>query len=219
MYRFYLKQGEQQFLFPVTPSEVTTKMGNCNQTVQIYQIGEVNLLRNRKLEEIQFRVLLPGRQYPFVQAEEGFREPVYYLQQMKAFQEAKKPVQLIVFRRLADGTQIFCSNTEMGLEAYTVTEKGGEQGDFWLELVLREYRQMQSIAYRPMTQNGTTVLQKQQTQRPAKEPAKTYTVQKGDNLWNIAKKELGDGTKFQELAQKNGIANPSLIYPGQILQL
>ena len=75
MYRFYLKQGEQQFLFPVTPSEVTTKMGNCNQTVQIYQMGEVNLLRNRKLEEIQFRVLLPGRQSPFGQGEEGVREP------------------------------------------------------------------------------------------------------------------------------------------------
>lgn len=48
---------------------------------------------------------------------------------------------------------------------------------------------------------------------------KTYVVKKGDNLWNICKKELGDGSKFGELAKKNGISNPSLIYPGQVIKL
>ena len=46
-----------------------------------------------------------------------------------------------------------------------------------------------------------------------------YVVKKGDNLWNIGKKELGDGSKFGELAKKNGISNPSLIYPGQVIKL
>lgn len=76
---------------------------------------------------------------------------------------------------------------------------------------------MQSIAYRPAS--GGNTLEKQPTQRPAKETAKTYVVKKGDNLWNIAKKELGDGSKFGELAKKNGISNPSLIYPGQVIKL
>ena len=40
---------------------------------------------------------------------------------------------MILFRRLADGKQKFCGNTEVLLEEYTVTEKGGEQGDFWVE--------------------------------------------------------------------------------------
>ena len=62
-------------------------------------------------------------------------------------------------------------------------------------------------------------MEKQPAQRPAKEMAKTYVVKKGDNLWNIAKKELGDGSKFGELAKKNGISNPSLIYPGQVIKL
>ena len=67
--------------------------------------------------------------------------------------------------------------------------------------------------------SGGNTLEKQPTQRPAKETAKTYVVKKGDNLWNIAKKELGDGSKFGELAKKNGISNPSLIYPGQVIKL
>lgn len=204
-------------MFPVTPSQVQTKVGNCNETVQILQMGQANLLKNAGLEEVQFRALFPGRQYHFVQVEEGFREPSYFLERLKDFKKAQKPVQLIIFRRLADGSQIFCSNVEMGLEEYTIVEQGGEQGDFWVEIALKEYRKMQSIAYRPASDGNT--LEKQPAQRPAKEMAKTYVVKKGDNLWNIAKKELGDGSKFGELAKKNGISNPSLIYPGQVIKL
>lgn len=204
-------------MFPVTPSQVQTKVGNCNETVQILQMGQVNLLKNAGLEEVRFRALFPGRQYHFVQVEEGFREPSYFLERLKDFKKAQKPVQLIIFRRLADGSQIFCSNVEMGLEEYNILEQGGEQGDFWVEIALKEYRKMQSIAYRPASDGNT--LEKQPAQRPAKEMAKTYVVKKGDNLWNIAKKELGDGSKFGELAKKNGISNPSLIYPGQVIKL
>lgn len=204
-------------MFPVTPSQVQTKVGNCNETVQILQMGQANLLKNAGLEEVRFRALFPGRQYHFVQVEEGFREPSFFLERLKDFKKAQKPVQLIIFRRLADGSQIFCSNVEMGLEEYNILEQGGEQGDFWVEIALKEYRKMQSIAYRPASDGNT--LEKQPAQRPAKEMAKTYVVKKGDNLWNIAKKELGDGSKFGELAKKNGISNPSLIYPGQVIKL
>ena len=43
---------------------------------------------------------------------------------------------------------------------------------------------------------------------------KTYTVQYGDNLSSIAVKL---GTTYQSLAQRNGLSNPNLIYPGQVL--
>ena len=177
----------------------------------------IDCMKNAGLEEVRFKALFPGRQYHFVQVEEGFREPSYFLERLKDFKKAQKPVQLIIFRRLADGSQIFCSNVEMGLEEYTIVEQGGEQGDFWVEISLKEYRKMQSIAYRPAS--GGNTLEKQPAQRSAKETAKTYVVKKGDNLWNIAKKELGDGSKFGELAKKNGISNPSLIYPGQVIKL
>lgn len=49
--------------------------------------------------------------------------------------------------------------------------------------------------------------------------AGTYTVQKGDTLWMIAKKYLGDGSKYTVLAQLNGLKNPNLIYPGQVIRL
>lgn len=45
---------------------------------------------------------------------------------------------------------------------------------------------------------------------------KTYTVQSGDTLSGIAAKY---GTSYQRLAQINGISNPDLIYPGQIIKI
>ena len=47
----------------------------------------------------------------------------------------------------------------------------------------------------------------------------TYTVQPGDCLWNIAKAFYGSGSKAYEIAKKNNIRNPNLIYPGQVLKL
>ena len=47
----------------------------------------------------------------------------------------------------------------------------------------------------------------------------TYTVQKGDSLWAIAQKNYGSGAKYKEIAEKNGISNPNLIYPGQVLTI
>lgn len=43
---------------------------------------------------------------------------------------------------------------------------------------------------------------------------RTYTVRSGDNLSSIASRL---GTTHQTLAQRNGLSNPNLIYPGQVL--
>ena len=219
MYRLYLKQEGKQILLPVTPAEIETKMGNRNKVGYILNFGEMNLAKKQGLQEIRFTALLPGRMYGFVQTEDGFHEPEYYLNCFKEYKAAAKPVQLILFRRLADGTQLFCGNMDVLLEDYTVTEKGGEQGDFWVEMRWKEWKTAKSIRYSVKSQNGGNVLVEQGQERQAKTPATTYTVKKGDCLWNIAKKQLGDGTKYKEIAKKNGISDPNRIYPGQVLKL
>lgn len=44
----------------------------------------------------------------------------------------------------------------------------------------------------------------------------TYTVKSGDTLSSIAAKF---GTTYQKIAADNGIANPNIIYPGQVLKI
>ena len=57
---------------------------------------------------------------------------------------------------------------------------------------------------------------------PTPSVAKTYTVVRGDCLWNIAKKFYGSGAKYTVIYNANkGVigGNPNLIYPGQVLTI
>ena len=50
---------------------------------------------------------------------------------------------------------------------------------------------------------------------------RSYTVQKGDSLSKIAKREYGDAQQWRKIYEANRdlIANPDLIYPGQVFQI
>ena len=47
----------------------------------------------------------------------------------------------------------------------------------------------------------------------------TYTVKAGDSLWAIAARFLGDGRRYPEIRELNGIASNNVIYAGQVLKI
>ena len=49
--------------------------------------------------------------------------------------------------------------------------------------------------------------------------ASVYVVAPGDTLWAIAARMLGDGSRWEELAALNQIADASTIFPGQMIRL
>ena len=46
----------------------------------------------------------------------------------------------------------------------------------------------------------------------------THTVTKGDTLWTIAKKLLGDGNRYREIMTVNSMLD-TVIRPGQVLKI
>jgi nucleoid-associated protein YgaU len=51
---------------------------------------------------------------------------------------------------------------------------------------------------------------------------RTHTVERGDSLWKIAKKYLGNGNHWKTIYEANrGVigSNPDLIKPGQVLTI
>ena len=50
-------------------------------------------------------------------------------------------------------------------------------------------------------------------------PPKDYSVAKDDSLWKIAEREYGTGYAWTKIAEFNNLANPNVIYPGDVLRL
>ena len=76
-----------------------------------------------------------------------------------------------------------------------------------------------------LVSNGT-VAEPAQPEKPAEEPSQptsggTYTVVSGDNLWKIASKCLGSGSRWIEIYELNRatVKSSELIYVGQVLKL
>ena len=67
--------------------------------------------------------------------------------------------------------------------------------------------------------SGTVIPSNPKPSAPVEQPSEsyqTYTVQSGDTLSGIA---LKFGTSYQKIASDNGISNPNIIHPGQVLKI
>lgn len=114
-------------------------------------------------------------------------------------------------RYIVTGTDI---NAPVLLGALDYGENDGTN-DVSCKLPLYEYRYLDEAKASTVTQNNGRPVEA--ASQP--ETAGSYTVVKGDSLWAICKKAYGDGSLAYKLATANGIKNPNLIYPGQVLTL
>ena len=208
--------------FPVIPSKITTKIKSQNKTMTLINEEEINFLKSPGLTEIKLQLLLPQTRYPFAAYPNGFQPPQYYLTVLEKLKTSKKSFQLIVTRTSPTGKLLYDTNMAVSLEEYEIEEDAKEGMDLLVSVELKQYR-----AY------STKTIKVPQPEKPAKATAsssrdsssapkkKTYTVKRGDCLWNIAKQYLGNGSRYKEIYNLNRdkIKNPNLIYPGQVLTL
>jgi LysM repeat protein len=219
MYSFYFDYEGEIIQLPISPSSLTLKVNNKNKVVELLNLGDVNILKEPGLSEFNFKILLPGQELPFAVYPNGFKMPEFYLERFEKYKVERKPVRFIVSRVATWGEPLFDTNMLVSLEEYTIEEKAGEVGDVYVDIKLKQHKEYktQVVTIQDVKNNKATATVKEK--RPAKTPAKTYTVKAGDTLWAIAKKELNDGSKYNEIAKLNNISNPNQIKPGQVLRL
>lgn len=212
-YKFILADN----ILPVTPKEMKIKINNKNKTIDIINLGEANILKMPGLSTIEFEFVAPAFQYPYVT---NYQPQGFYYYLLEKLKVEQKPFIFSVIRQLPTGRYTYPSSFNVSLEDYTILETVDEGFDIVFSVVLKQYKEFatQRIQIKESTEGKKTV-EKKQPRETTKEPEKTYTVKKGDTLWNIAKKELGDGTRYKEIAKFNNISNPNKIYPGQVLKL
>lgn len=222
MYNFFV-DGVQ---FPVAPAELSTRINGRNETIDLMNEGEVNVIKKPGLTDIDFEVLLPNVKYPFAVYPNGFQPAAFYLDKLEKLKISDKPFQFIVNRMMPNGKLLFDTNMTVTIEDYEIMESAENGFDITVSIQLKQYRAYgnKRIVVQPTTQaTSSTTTQKAvvEQKRPTtdKKTPKTYTVKKGDSLWAICKKELGDGSKYPEIAKLNNISNPHVIKEGQVIKL
>lgn len=223
MYKFYIDKVE----LPVTPSKLDMKINNKNKTMTLLNDGEINILKTPGLTEVSFDFMIPQVKYPFSNVD--LKDADYYLEKLEKLKANKKPFRFIVVRLTQGNRSLFDTNMNVSLEDYTIKEDAKEGIDLTISIKLKQYRDYGTkIVSLPVNntvsaaaKNGVIFIPAKEERPPSNgQPSnKTYTVKKGDCLWNICKQYLGDGSKYPEIAKLNNISNPNLIYPGQVIKL
>lgn len=211
-------------LMPITPSKVKVKINNQNKTLTLISGEEINILKDAKLTDVSFDLLLPQVPYPFTNG--GAQSADYYLSLFERLKQSKTPFQWILNRSRPDGAGMFFSNLTVGLEDYQITDDANEGFDLTVSVKLKQYRAFgtKTVQITPSpapSQPASATVQDPPRSTASAPKNSTYDVKSGDCLWNIAKKQLGDGSRWKEIydLNKDKIKNPNLIYPNQTLTL
>ena len=217
MYYFYL----DKLLLPIAPEKLQLKIGNNNKTLTLINEGEINILKKAKLTEIDFDILLPNVKYPFATYNNSFQNASYFLENIEKLKTIEKPFQFIVSRKMPNGKILFDTNIKVSLEDYTISEEAEEGFDVKVTIKLKQYKDYSTKTVQiTIKQERPRPVVVQTPSRPATTAptTRTYTVVRGDCLWNIAKKYYGNGSQYTKIynANRDKIKNPSLIYPGQV---
>ena len=117
-------------------------------------------------------------------------------------------------------TRLPNTNINVVIEDLEFEEDAEEYGrDIMCNITLKEWKPYSTKRYN-ITENedGTATVNQTKNRATTKVSPQSVKVKAGDTLWSLCKKYLGDGSKYKEVAKLNGISNPNLIYPSQVIK-
>lgn len=233
-YEMYFDTVYGLLTFPITPEELSIKVGSNNKTVTLINEGDINILKSPSLIEVDFEARFPMRKYPYSRQPESFQT---YSDILKKVKENKKSFRFIVSRNTPNGRKTWDTNILVALEDYEFHESAGEGDDVLVSIKLKQYKEYgvkiiktnAQTSTRPSTSTSNTS-RDTSTKNTSQQ---TYTVKSGDCLWNIAKRFYGSGSQYTKIykanksaieadAKKHGkksSSNGHWIWPGLVLTI
>ena len=215
-YEFWLKNESigGEILLPVTPEGYEISYGMEIETVRATNIGDINVYGRRKPQSIKIEGFFTVQDYDFKNSSGGGFAPTHvmaYVNLIRNWITLKSIVRLIIAEQT--GARV---NERFYIEELTISEKKEDNGDIPFSLQLLQYTPLQEEQPKGKKAENNS----KRADVPPKKPnaPKTYTVKKGDCLYNIARQFYGNPNEWKKIYNANkGVIgkNPNLIYPGQ----
>lgn len=214
-YSVYLKISGKKYKLPVNPEQIKKTQKLNVEKYQVLRSVQVSIPTYAELWSYEFSDCeLPHRDIHYMEPGSN-ANPDKYIRAITKAQKNKLPIQLIYSNGETDDESV-----KVLIDSCSIAEKAGEEGDKYLSLSFLQYKAPNKKYMAVVTPTATVAQpQVQQPANPAVEQGKTYTVQKGDTLWKIAKQFYGNGALNTKIVSANSdkIKNPNLVYAGQVL--
>lgn len=217
-YAVFFDKDESTFRLPVNPESIEISKAQTIESYNVLKLGQIAKQSGVELDKYSFEAEFPSKPYGYVLTPAGFLPADIYLRLFEKWRRDNEPVRLIIVN--GESSDI---STLVLIESLDISENAGEEGDYSIAFKLTEYRPFGMKEVVVTTAPGTgeqkaNIASAPRTGTPKK--ADTHTVVRGDTLWGIAKRYLGDGAKYPELVKANPqIKNPSLIIVGQVIKI
>lgn len=220
-YGIWLSWNNQQegFQVPINPGSIEVGDGSNSATYDIVGLGEINVIKSPKLTTYSFSSILPAQRYPFITATTVL-EPYEYVNMIKRWMETRRPIRFVFTGASFD------INEAVSIESFEWKEVAGGGGDIEYTLKLKKYvfysAQRVNVTTRQSGNTTQQVIEKAGKQRQNdRQVPKTHKLAPGENLWTVAKRVLGDDSKWREIQRLNGITDAQLkkLPVGTVLKL
>jgi LysM repeat protein len=187
---------KKKYQIPVNPEKIKMKVNGKVTTSDIDKLGTLLHKGRRDAITVSWSSFFPAAYGPYCACtQNNFQTPADMHRWILRLMSAKKPVHLVI----TGGP--FRFNKYAVITSYSPEEDGGDPGTIQYSIELKEYRGVKITKYK----KGKAA-QSSKTRVTNTVKSKTYTVKKGDCLFNIAKSYYGDGSKQTKIYDANKTA-------------
>lgn len=202
---------KEKLRLPVTPNKLSISVGSKDSTVEIVDLGEVLVAKNRPLLTTKIESVFPFNSFPGV-PRNRIIDPYKAISMIERWKESLKPVH-IIFTGI--GVNFYAR-----ISKFTKEYQADDPGALHYTIELKEWRKTSTRTVTVGSGNVATVARANTRTNNSSRP-KTYTVKSGDCLWTIAERMYGDGMKYLKIynANRDKIRADYIIYAGQVLTI
>lgn len=169
-YNFYLDISGDTIEFPINPKECTISYPTDHKTYNILDIGEIIVPRLPSLMEVSWESYFPiNKNDPLIMGHD-WKDPETYIELIEDAIRDKEICDLVISRRDVTGSRLYDTNISALITSFKTTDKGGETGDVYYKIALKEYRDFSPIKVSMPQPEAQVPAVQAEEQRPVSTP-------------------------------------------------